>query len=185
MNRPEYLKTWEALKRGEPVHLTPEQAAGFVRAQTLEQVRAGVEAAQRKPQPLTVESLNEILPRYGGNFGIWRLFTEIVKTCKITPAAFASGLADAYTMGHADRETALLLFQYANPRQIMNAADTGRVVVSTEITRPDVLAYFNTRREREIICNVEAAPSQPVEVIAREPSGLYWDYMNGAKDFTK
>lgn len=234
MNRPEYLKTWEALKRGEPVHLTPEQAAGFLRAQTLEQVRAGVEAAQRKPQPLTVESLNEILPRDGGNFGIWRLFTEIVKTCKITPAAFASGLADAYTMGHADRETALLLFQYANPRQIMNAddlavfegfpvrlrvyrgcsveehaggvyglswtdsravaeffawrfnaADTGRVVVSTEITRPDVLAYFNTRREREIICNVEAATSQPVEVIAREPSGLYWDYMNGAKDFTK
>lgn len=227
MNRAEYLKTWEALKRGEPVNLTPEQAAGFLRAQTLEQVRAGVEAAGREPQPITADALNGILTRYGGNFGIWALFTRIVQAYRITPDAFASGLADAYTMGRADRETALTCFNVANRRDIMNAddlavfegfpvrlrvyrgcsveetragvfglswtlsraiaeffawrfnaADTGRVVVSTEITRPDVLAYFNTRREQEIICNVEANQSQPVEVIAREPSALYWEYMN-------
>lgn len=225
------MKQCETLRAGGSVEWTPEQAAAFLRAQTLEQVRAGVEAAQREPQPLTPESLNGILTRYGGNFGIWALFTRIVSSCKVTPAAFASGLADAYTIGQADRKTALLLFQHANPRQIMNAddlavfegfpvrltvyrgcgadepaagvfglswtlsravaeffawrfnaADTGRVVVSTQITRPDVLAYFNTRREQEIICNVEAGPSQPVDVIAREPSALYWDYMNRNKN---
>ena len=216
-----------ALTRGETVQQTPEQAAEYLRFVTLEQVRAGLAEAKRQPQPLTPESLNGILTRYGGNFGIWALFTRIVSSCKVTPAAFASGLADAYTMGRADRETALTLFQHADARQIMNADDlavfngfplrltiyrgcgadepaagafglswtliravaeffawrfnaddTGRVVVSTQITRPDVLAYFNTRREQELICNVEAGPSQPVDVIAREPSALYWDYMN-------
>jgi len=233
MNRADYIKTWDALRRGEAVTLTPEQAAGLLRVQTLEQVRAGVEAAGREPQPIGPDPLNEILTRYGGNFGIWALFTRIVQAYKITPAAFASGLAAAYTLGNADRDTALLLFQHANRRDIMNAeelavfeglplrlriyrgcsveettagvfglswtvnraiaeffawrynaADRGRVVVSTEITRPDVLAYFNTRREQEIICNVEAGQSQPVEVIAREPSALYWDYIDRKKGNT-
>lgn len=227
MNRAEYRKIRAALNRGETITQTPEQAAAFLRFETLERVRAGVLAARREPQPLTADALGRLLIRYGGNFGIWALFTEIVRNCRVTPDAFASGLADAYTMGHADRETALLLFQWANRRDIMNAddlavfdalplrltvyrgcsveehragvfglswtlnraiaeffawrfdaADRGRVVVCTQITRPDVLAYFNTRREQELICNVEAGPSQPVELIAREPSALYWDYMN-------
>lgn len=227
MNSREYKEIRAALNRGETVEQTPEQAAEYLRFVTLEQVRAGVTEAKRQPQPLTPDTLNPILARYGGNFGIWALFTRIVAACKITPAAFASGLADAYTMGRADRETALTLFQFADTRQIMNADDlavfdgmperlriyrgcsveehaagvyglswtdsrqiaeffawrfnaddTGRVVVSCEIERADVLAYFNTRREQEIICNVEADGFRPVEVIAREPSGLYWDYMN-------
>lgn len=225
MNRADYIKTRDALRRGEAVHLTPEQGAAFLRFQTLEQVGAGIEAAKQEPQPIGPDALSRILTLYGGNFGIWPLFTQIVKNCRITPAAFASGLADAYTQGHADRETALLLFQWANRRDIMrpddlavfeafplrltiyrgcsveetragvfglswslkreiaewfawrfDAADRGRVVVCTTITRPDVLAYFNHRGEMEVISNVEANAA-PVEVIAREPSALYWDYM--------
>lgn len=123
MKRGELDRIRERLDRGETVNLTPEQFAAFHRAAVLDQVRAGVEAARQQPQPLTPETLNPILVRYGGNFGIWALFTRIVAACTITPAAFASGLADAYTTGHADRETALLLFRTANPRFIMNADD--------------------------------------------------------------
>lgn len=226
MNRAEYIKLRDALRRGEAVNLTPEQGAAFLRFQTLEQVGAGVEAAQQEPQPITADALNGILTRYGGNWGVWRLFTEIVQKCRITPDAFASGLADAYTMGHADRETALLLFQFANRRDIMNAddlaafdalppyltiyrgcsveenragvfglswtvsrkiaeffawrfdaADRGRVVVRTIIPRADVLAYFNTLQEYEIITDVRR-PACSVEVALSEPSGLYWEYMN-------
>ena len=213
------------LNRGETVNLTPGQAAALHREALLEQIRAGVEVARQQPQPLTPETLNPILARYGGNFGVWALFTRIVAACTLTPAAFASGLADAYTTGHADRETALLLFRNANPRDVMNAgdlavfealpprltiyrgcdvrehragvyglswtdsravaeffawrfdaADRGRVVVSCELARPEVLAFLNTRNEREIIADVRR-PACSVELLAGEPSALYWDYV--------
>ena len=94
MKRGELDRIRERLDRGETVNLTPEQFAAFHRAAVLDQVRAGVEAARQQPQPLTPETLNPILVRYGGNFGIWALFTRIVAACTITPAAFASGLAE-------------------------------------------------------------------------------------------
>lgn len=169
-------------------------------------------------------ALSGILCRYGGNFGIWRLFTHIVQRFQLTPDAFASGLADAYTMGQPDIYSAPLLFQAARRRDMMtaeelavfdalpprltifrgcsieehtagayglswtldretaeffawrfDAADKTRCVVSASITPGDVLAYFNRRREQEIIT---AAPGPGVEVIAREPSPLYWARMN-------
>lgn len=225
MNRAECIKTLEALKRGEAVNLTPEQAADLFRFQVLEQVRAGVEAARNEPQPLTADALTRILCAYGGNNGVWALFTHIVIQCRLTPAAFASGLAHAYTVGRADRETALVCFNAADRRQMMgaaelaafdalperltifrgcsvdehragvyglswtvsreiaeffawrfDAADRGRVVVSCEIPRADVLALFNPDTEQEIITDVHA-PACSVEVVAWEPSALYWDYM--------
>ncbi len=231
MEKEEYLKITAALRRGESLNLSPEQAAGLVTFQALEHVAAGVEAAQREPQPIQADALSRILTVYGGNFGVWRLFTEIVRKCQITPAAFASGLAAAYTTGRADRETALLLFKFARPSDMMNpdemaifdglpdrltiyrgcsteeiaggvfglswtlsrdvaeffawrygAPDTSRVVVRTEITRAQALAYFSaTTGEREIITDVTAGPSQPVEIIAREPSARFWEYMRGSR----
>ena len=212
------------LNRGETVNLTPEQAAALHRENLLEQIRAGVEVARQQPQPLTPETLNPILARYGGNFGVWALFTRIVAACTLTPAAFASGLADAYTTGHADRETALLLFRNADARQIMNAgdlavfealpprltiyrgcdvrehragvyglswtdsrtvaeffawrfdaADRGRVVVSCEIARPEVLAFLNTRNEREIIADVPPVPSSFWPGSRRPCIGTIWN----------
>lgn len=225
MTRAEYLKTAERLRNGEAVQLTPQALAEYIQAETREQIRAGVEAAGREHQPLTADALKRILIIYGGNFGVWPLFTRIVQAYRLTPDAFASGLADAYTTGRADRETALTCFKHARPADIMNAqelaeferiperltiyrgcsaeetaagvyglswtrcrtiaeffawrfdaADRGRVVVSVEVPRADVLALFNSRKEYEVIADVTAAACS-VEVIAREPSALYWEYM--------
>ena len=225
MNRAEYKELFERLQRGEPVEMTPAQAASFRRAATLEQVREGVKAARREPQPLSADTLGRLLCRYGDNFGVWSLFTRIVQGCKVTPDAFGAGLRQAYTMGHADRNTALSLFRFADPRATMNAddyaaredfperlkiyrgcdieehnggvyglswttaqviaeffawrfdpSDRSRVVVSCEIPRGDVLAYFNDRKERETIADVRAL-SCTVKVVATEPTPLYWDYM--------
>ena len=216
--------TFARLERGEPVQMTPAQLAEFVRAQTLGQIAAGVEAAGREAQPITADVLNDILTRYGGNFGVWALFTRIVQAYRLTPQAFASGLAFAYVAGRPDRATAAQLFRIVRPCDIMSAedvaaleelparltiyrgcstseaqggafglswtlsravaewfawrydaADRGRVVLCTTIDRADVLAYFRTRGEDEIICFVEAPG---VEVAAREPSALYWGRMH-------
>lgn len=123
MNRAEYLNIAERLRNGETVEFTPEQLAEYVQAETRERIREGVNVARRKPQPLDADTLQRLLIRYGGNFGIWPLFVEVLRNCRVTPAAFSSGLADAYTMGHADRETALLCFGMAQPSDVMNADD--------------------------------------------------------------
>ena len=226
MNRAEYLQMAERLRNGETVEWTPEQAAEYIRAETRERIREGVNAARRKPQPLDADTLERLLVRYGGNFGIWPLFVEVLRTCRVTPAAFSSGLADAYTMGHADRETALACFGMAQPSDVMNADDlavfrsfrfplrlyrgcgvdehergvyglswttdpavaeffawrfdpndTDRVVVTTQVERFDVHAYFNTRQEREVIADVSEAANCSVEVVASEPTNLYWERM--------
>lgn len=70
-----------------------------------------------------------------------------------------------------DRQTAEFFAWRFNPQ------DTGRAVFRTTIRAADVLAYFNTRGEQEIIADVRG----PVEVIAREPSALYWERMRGRR----
>lgn len=216
----EYRKIQARLQAGETVEIT--DVVGFLREQTADEIRRGMEAAGRCSRPLNVEDLNRILTVYGGNRTIWALFTRIVARYGVTSEALAEGLAQAYTMGAADRQTALLLFRNTDPRQLMNAEDldtlrgfpevltiyrggnlneqarrcyglswtrdrqtaeffawrfdpqdTTRAVYSTTVRRADVLAYFNTRREQEIITDVRG----PVEVIAREPSPLYWERM--------
>ena len=137
MNRREYLNTRKRLMNGETLSWTPEQAAEYVQAETRERIHDGVMAARSEPQPLTAETVERLLVRYGGNWGVWPLFVEIVRGCTLTPAAFSSGLTTAYTMGHADRETALLLFEWADPSQMMNADD-----LAVFRTLPDPLTIY-------------------------------------------
>lgn len=232
MTKREYNDIAARLHGGEAVNFTAEQWADFMRHQVTEQVAEGARVARQEPQPLTRETVTKILTRYGGNFGIWYLFTRIVRDCQLTPDAFASGLADAYTMGRADRATALRLFRIANPREIMtpddlntfenlsypltvyrgcdtaeveagrfglswttdravaeffawrfDVADTSRVVVSTTVERGDVLAYFDTRHEREVIIGVEA-PAHTVGIAATVPSARFYTYRDTARQQT-
>lgn len=220
MKRREYYDLLERMKRGEQVQI--EDFGEFLRIQDAEEIRRGMEAAALCPRPLNVEDLHGVLVRHSGNRTIWALFTRIVSRYGVTSEALADGLASAYTLGAADRNTALLLFRNAEPRNIMNAEDYAtfralpesltiyrgadlseyaaddyglswtrdretaeffawrfnpndktRAVFSTTIRAAEVLAYFNTRREQEIITDVRG----PVEVLAREPSRLFWDRM--------
>ena len=187
------------------------------------EIRRGLEAAALCSRPLNVEDLDRVLTRYSGNRTVWELFVHIVLRYGVTPEALADGLGRAYTMGAADRQTALILFRNTEPRNIMNAEDYAtlrgfpevltiyrganlteqaagvyglswtrsraiaeffawrfnaedrtRAVFRTTVRAADVLAYFNTRDEQEIIADVRG----PVEVEALEPSRLYWDRMN-------
>ncbi len=58
-----------------------------------------------------------------------------------------------------------------------DAADAGRVLVRATIPRADALAYFNARRESEVIADVQR-PVCPVEVLSREPGPAFWQYMD-------
>lgn len=220
MNAREYKDISERLKRGETVEIT--DVAGFIRQQDNAELRRGMEAAALCSRPIGADDLNRILSRYGGNRTVWALFTRIISRYGVTAEALADGLGRAYILGAADRQTALLLFQSVEARNIMNAddfatfcglpealtiyrgadlkeqrrgvyglswttdretaeffawrfnpQDTGRAVFGTTIQKREALAYFGGRQEQEIIADVRGG----VEVIAREPSRLFWDRM--------
>lgn len=220
MNAREYNAILDRLKSGENVEIS--DVAGFLREQARDEIRRGMEAAALCSRPLNVEDLDRILTLYGGNRTIWALFTGLISCYGVTSEALASGLGRAYTIGAADRQTALTLFRTVEARKIMNAddyaalrafpevltiyrggdlnehrrrryglswtrdretaeffawrfnpQDRGRAVFRTTIQAAEALAYFNTRQEQEIITDVRGA----VEVLAREPSRLFWDRM--------
>lgn len=230
MTRKEYITIRERLRKGEAQQWTPEQAAEFLKAETAENIRVGLRKAQAAPKPLDADTLGRLLTIYGGNFGVWGLFTRIVKKCALTPQAFAEGLAWAYTTGAADRETALVLFQCIDRRDIMTPQDRaaldampdtltiyrgcgdeetrggryglswtdnraiaeffafryndqGRAVVQTTVNRSDVLAYFSTRGESELIADITAPPCN-VEIVTTTPTAVFDEYMNRRRNFT-
>lgn len=156
MNRRAYLDTLARLRRGESVNLTPEQAAGFIQAQTREQVREGVQVAGRYPQPLTADALPERLTLYRG--------------CSVAEVA-----AGVYGLSWTRSRAVAEWFAWR-----WDDTDAGRCVVATEVRRADVLAFFGGRGEVEAVADVDAH-RYPVEVIAREPSAMYWDYTRGGR----
>lgn len=58
----------------------------------------------------------------------------------------------------------------------LNAQDSSRIVVATDIPKAAVLAYFNGRTEYEVIADIHGGSAQDYATI-EQPTQLYWDYM--------
>lgn len=99
---------------------------------------------------------------------------EIFRGCSVEEHA-----AGVYGLSWTDSRAVAEFFAWRH-----DAADRQRIVVSCEITRPEALAYFNARKEREIIADI-SREKHAVQVAAVEPSALFQEQLDRVNTYNR